>query len=198
MSKPDRREKRKKEREEKRKAFRQRQQRRVRWEKVEEFSWLAEEAFAQKDSRSALDWALKGLALDPVHPPLMNLALSCARILGDDPNLYHLLRQCWKGNILRGGPAHWLLGRLAFQRKDLDLAQKVLQKLLEAPSTDEWRLSKAQRKEAQEYFERCRVRQLSLFSGSPKAYPPPLPMEKEPIAPQKEKVQESVPSPPPT
>ena len=91
MSKPDRREKKKKEREEKRKAYRQRKQRLIRREKVEESGWLAEEAFARKEYRDALDWVLKGLGIPPLHPPLMNLALSSAQILGDDPTLYNLL-----------------------------------------------------------------------------------------------------------
>jgi superfamily II DNA or RNA helicase len=194
MSKPDRREKKKKEREEKRRAFRQRKQRLIRREKVEEYGWLAEEAFAQKDHRGALDWALKGLAIDPIHRPLMNLALSCAQTLQDDPTLYGLLRQCWRGNILRGGPAHWVLGKLAFQQKDLELAGKVLQKLLEAPRTREWRLSRDQRKEAEEYFELCRNLELPLFP-KPKSAPrsPSIP-EREPLAPPGEKVQESAPN----
>ncbi len=80
---------------------------------------MAEEAFARKEYGDALDWAMKGLAIDPVDRPLLNLALSCAQTLQDDPALYGLLRQCWRGNILRGGPAHWVLGKLAFQQKDL-------------------------------------------------------------------------------
>jgi SNF2 family DNA or RNA helicase len=197
MSKPDRREKRKKEREEKRKSFRQRKQRLIRKEKVEEYGWLAEEAFALKDHRGALDWALKGLAIDPIHRPLMNLALSCAQILKDDPALYNLLRQCWKGGILRGGTAHWVLGRLAFQQNDLDLAGKVLQRLLEAPRTAEWRLSKDQRKEAEKYFELCKNRELPL---SPKTETVPRSSskpEKAPLVPPNGKVQESAPPGPP-
>ena len=69
MSKPDRREKKKKEREEKRKAYRQRKQRLIRREKVEEYGWLAEEAFARKEYQDALDWVLKGLGIPPLHPP---------------------------------------------------------------------------------------------------------------------------------
>lgn len=197
MSKPDRREKKKNEREEKRKAYRQRKQRLIRREKVEEYGWLAEEAFARKEYRDALDWALKGLGIAPLHRPLMNLALSSAQILGDDPALYNLLRQCWKENILRGGNAHWLLGKLAFLQNDLELSAKVFQKLLEAPRTPEWRLTKAQRKEAEGYFERCRNRQLSLFPSPKTAPPSPSLPERKPLAPPKEKVQESVPAGPP-
>jgi superfamily II DNA or RNA helicase len=174
MGTADRREKRKKEREEKRKAFRHRKQRLIRRGKAEEYAWLADKAFDLKDYRGALDWALKGLGIDPIHRSLMNLALSCAQILGDDPTLYNLLRQCWKGNILRGGTAHWLLGKLAFRQKDLELSGKVFQKLLEAPRTAEWRLSKVQRKEAEEYFEFCKIRELPLFA-KPERAPPAAP-----------------------
>jgi len=171
MGKIDRREKKKKEREEKRKAFRQKKERLIRKGKAEEYAWLAEEAFGLKDYRGALDWALKGLRIDPADRSLMNLALSAAQILQDDPTLYSLLRQCYQGNILRGGSAHWLLGRLAFQQKDLELAGKVLQKLLEAPRTAEWRMSKDQRKEAEEYLELCKNREFPLFPPPHKKVP---------------------------
>ncbi len=93
MATDDRREKRKKEREEKRKAARRIKEKRVQRGKAAEYSWLAGRAFEGKDYRGALDWALKGLRMDPGDRSLMNLALSCAQILRDDPTLYTLLRQ---------------------------------------------------------------------------------------------------------
>ena len=177
MGTANRQEKRKREREEKRKASRQRQERQVRRRKVEEYSWLAAKAFDGKDYRGALDWARKGLRIDPAARSLMNLALSCAQLLQDDSTLYTQLRQCWKEKILRGGTAHWLLGKLAFQRKDRELSEKVLQKLLEAPRTGEWRLSRAQLKEAEAYLERCKKPELPLFL-KPETAPPVSPDKK--------------------
>jgi superfamily II DNA or RNA helicase len=181
MGTVNRQEKRKKEREEKRKAARQRKEQRARRWKAGEYSWLAREAFEGKDYRGALDWALKGLRIDPADRSLMNLALSCAQILQDDPTLYTLLRQCWKENVLRGATAHLLLARLAFQRKDREFTEKVLQKLLKAPKTAEGSLTRNQWKEAEGFLELCKKPELSLL----------LKPEASPQASPKQKIQES-------
>jgi superfamily II DNA or RNA helicase len=197
MGTADRREKKKKEREEKRKASRRIKEKRVQRGKAAEYSWMAGKAFEDKDYRGALDWAMKGLGINPANRSLMNLALSCAQILRDDPALYDLLRQCWKGNILRGGTAHWVLGKLAFQQKDLELAGKVFKKLLEAPRTAEWRLSKPQKKEAEEYSELCKNRELPLFPKAKAAPRPSSKPERDPLVPPNGKARESAPGGPP-
>ncbi len=86
-----------------------------------------------------------------------------------------------------------MLGRLAFQQKDWELAAKVFQKLLEAPRNAEWRLSKAQRTEAEEFFKLCRNRELPLFQEPKKASGSSSLSKRDPLSPAKEEVQDSVP-----
>ena len=148
-------EKRKKRREEKRKAYRQRTQHLVRRRKAEEFSWLAMQAFDRKDYATSLNWALKGITIDPSDGSLMDMAIQCAEFLNDETTLYSLLRQCWEQGSLWGGAGHLRLGKLAFQRKDFKLAGKVFQKLVAGPKSAAWRLPKTQLKEVEGYLAFC-------------------------------------------
>jgi tetratricopeptide (TPR) repeat protein len=155
LAKVDREEKRKKRREEKRKAYRLRKLRILRQRKAEEFSWLAMQAFDRKDYATSLNWALKGITIDPSDGSLMDTAIQCAEFLDDEATLYALLRQCWEQGSLWGGAGHLRLGKLAFQRKDFKLAGKIFQKLVAGPKTAPWRLPKAQSKEVEGYLASC-------------------------------------------
>ncbi|MBI5968387.1 MAG: hypothetical protein HY882_11095, partial [Deltaproteobacteria bacterium] len=148
-------EKRKRKRAEKRKAYRQRRQRLLRRRKVEEFSWLAMGAFDRQDFATSLNWALKGLKIDPYDRDTMDLAIECAELLNDESTLFALLRQCWEKGDLVGGAGHLRLGKLALQQKEYVLAEKVFRKLLARPKTLGWRLPKTQLKEVEGYLAFC-------------------------------------------
>ena len=152
-------EKRKKRRGEKQKAYRLRKQRIQRQRKAEEFSWLAMKAFDRKDYAISLNWALKGLTIDPPDGALMDMAIQSAEFLNDESTLYLLLRRCWdQGNLWRGA-RHLRLGKLALQRKDFELAGKVFQKLVAGPKSAAWRLPKTQLKEVEGYLAFCQKMQ---------------------------------------
>ena len=152
-------EKRKKRRGEKQKAYRLRKQRIVRQRKAEEFSWLAMKAFDRKDYAISLNWALKGLTIDPPDGALMDMAIQSAEFLNDESTLYLLLRRCWDQGTLWGGGGHLRLGKLALQRKDFELAGKVFQKLVAGPKSAAWRLPKTQLKEVEGYLAFCQKTQ---------------------------------------
>lgn len=152
-------EKRKKRRGEKQKAYRLRKQRIVRQRKAEEFSWLAMKAFDRKDYAISLNWALKGLTIDPPDGALMDMAIQSAEFLNDESTLYLLLRRCWGQGNLWGGGGHLRLGKLALQRKDFELAGKVFQKLVAGPKSAAWRLPKTQLKEVEGYLAFCQKMQ---------------------------------------
>ena len=152
-------EKRKKRRGEKQKAYRLRKQRIVRQRKAEEFSWLAMKAFDRKDYAISLNWALKGLTIDPPDGALMDMAIQSAEFLNDESTLYLLLRRCWDQGNLWGGGGHLRLGKLALQRKDFELAGKVFQKLVAGPKSAAWRLPKTQLKEVEGYLAFCQKMQ---------------------------------------
>jgi SNF2 family DNA or RNA helicase len=155
VARVNREEKRKKNREEKRKAYRLRRLRILRQRKAEEFSWLAMQAFDRKDYATSLNWALKGITIDPSDGSLMDMAIQCAELLNDESTLYVLLRQSWEQRNLWGGAGHLRLGKLAFQRKDFKLATKIFQKLVAGPKTAAWRLPKTQLKEVEGYLASC-------------------------------------------
>jgi len=152
-------EKRKKRRGEKQKAYRLRKQRIVRQRKAEEFSWLAMKAFDRKDYAISLNWALKGLTIDPPDGALMDMAIQSAEFLNDESTLYLLLRRCWDQGTLWGGGGHLRLGKLALQRKDFELAGKVFQKLVAGPKSAARRLPKTQLKEVEGYLAFCQKMQ---------------------------------------
>ena len=152
-------EKRKKRRGEKQKAYRLRKQRIVRQRKAEEFSWLAMKAFDRKDYAISLNWALKGLTIDPPDGALMDMAIQSAEFLNDESTLYLLLRRCWDQGNLWGGAGHLRLGKLALQRKDFELAGKVFQKLVAGPKSAARRLPKTQLKEVEGYLAFCQKMQ---------------------------------------
>jgi len=179
----DRKEKRKIKRAEKRKAYRQRTQRLSRRRKAEEFSWFALEAFDRQDYSVSLNWALKGLKIDPSDRSMMDVATRCAKFLNDESTLYALLRQCWKEGFLWGGEGHLLLGKLAFQRKDFALAGKVFQVLLARPKTTGRRISKTQLKEAEGYLSLLqKMEQPVAAQVEPPSLSPPSPEVPEPGA----------------
>jgi SNF2 family DNA or RNA helicase len=152
-------EKREKRRGEKQKAYRLRKQRIQRQRKAEEFSWLAMKAFDRKDYAISLNWALKGLTIDPPDGALMDMAIQSAEFLNDESTLYLLLRRCWDQGNLWGGAGHLRLGKLALQRKDFELAGKVFQKLVAGPKSAAWRLPKTQLKEVEGYLAFCQKMQ---------------------------------------
>jgi len=151
----NREEKRKKKREEKRKAYFQRMERLLRRRKADEFSFQATEAFNRQDYSAGLDWALKGLKMNPRDRQLLDVGTRCAEFLNDEPALYRLLNRCWELGILWGRAGHLRLGKLAIQQKDFELAQKVLNKFLAIHKTKGWYLSQAHSKEIEGYLALC-------------------------------------------
>lgn len=158
----DHQEKRKRKRAEKRRAYRQRRLQLLRRRKAEEFSWLAMEAFDRKDYVKSLNWALKGLRIDPSDGSLTDMAIQNAEFLNDESTLYVLLRQCWEKGNLVGGAGHLRLGKLALQQKEYVLAEKLFRKLLARPKTLGWRLPKTQLKEVEGYLAFCQRMQQPL------------------------------------
>lgn len=112
-------------------------------------------AFDRKDYAISLNWALKGLTIDPPDGALMDMAIQSAEFLNDESTLYLLLRRCWDQGNLWGGAGPLRLGKLALQRKDFELAGKVFQKLVAGPKTAAWRLPKTQLKEVEGYLAFC-------------------------------------------
>ena len=185
----DRQAKQKKKREEKRKTFHLEMVRLQQQGKLEEYEWIAQQAFKEKDYPAALHFALKCLKIKSSHPSIMRTAIQSAKILKDQPVLYTLLARLWEKNGPFVEDDCLLLGIVAYNRREFVLARDAYQRFLKMAKDQKWRLLKTHLKAAEkgladsifriEMESRSKSGQLSLF---PSERPPAVKKVKTPEA----------------
>ena len=169
----DRQAKQKKKREEKKKAFRRGIVRLQQQEKLDEYEWMAQNAYEEKDYPTALDFALKCLKTRSPNRAMERIAIQSAKILKDQEVLYTLLSRLWekKGPFVTDD--FLFLGIVAFNRGKFVLAREAYQRFLKMGEEQKQRLPKTYLKAAErglvdsifriEMESRSKPRQLSLF-----------------------------------
>ena len=183
----DRQAKQKKKREEKKKAFRRGIDRLQQQEKLDEYEWMAQKAYEEKDYPAALNFALKCLKTRSPNQAMERIAIQSAKILKDQQALYTLLSRLWekKGPFVTDDLL--FLGTVAFNRGKFVLAREAYQRFLKMAEEQKQRLPKTYLKAAEsgladsifriEMESRSKSKQLSLFTPE---RPPALKKEKRP------------------
>ncbi|MBI4774506.1 MAG: DEAD/DEAH box helicase [Deltaproteobacteria bacterium] len=162
----DREQKRKRKREEKRKVRRRELDRIARRGKEQDLDFLAYQDLMAGNHRSALALSIKRLKMETPSPYAWEIAVMCARKLGETSTLFTLLRQAWEQGRLVTKLDCLQLGELAFQNKSYALAQEVFRQLEVKSTPLLGQLPKAARKQVAEYLRLCR---LLLLEFSPKS-----------------------------
>ena len=163
----------KKKREEKKKAFRREIDRLQQQGKLDEYEWMAQKAYEEKDYPAALDFALKCLKTRSPNQAMERIAIQSAKILKDQQVLYTLLSRLWekKGPFVTDD--FLFLGTVAFNRGKFVLARDAYERFLKMAEGQKERLPKTYLKAAQrgladsifriEMESRSKSKQLSLF-----------------------------------
>ena len=197
----DRQAKQKKKREEKKKAFRRGIDRLQQQEKLDEYEWMAQKAYEEKDYPAALTFALKCLKTRSPNQAMERIAIQSAKILKDQQALYTLLSRLWekKGPFVTDDLL--FLGTVAFNRGKFVLAREAYQRFLKMAEEQKQRLPKTYLKAAEsgladsifriEMESRSKSRQLSFFTPerTPAVRKVKRPVEKSAL-PSKEKPKE--------
>ena len=170
----DRQAKQKKKREEKKKAFRRGIDRLQQQEKLDEYEWMAQKAYEEKDYPAALNFALKCLKIQSSNQRWMRIAIQSAKILKDQPVLYTLLSRLWEKKGPFVADDLLFLGTVAFNHGKFVLARDAYQRFLKMVEGQKQSLPKTYLKTAErgladsifriEMESRSKSRQLSLFT----------------------------------
>ncbi|MBI5607235.1 MAG: DEAD/DEAH box helicase [Deltaproteobacteria bacterium] len=145
----DRQAKQKKKREEKRKAFRREIDRLQQREQLDEYEWMTQKAYEEKDYSAALKFALKCLKNRPPNQAMERIAIQSAKILKDQPVLYTLLSRLWEKKGPFVADDFLFLGIVAFNRGEFILAKEAYQRFLKTAKEQKWRLPKTHLKAAE-------------------------------------------------
>ena len=118
-------------------------------EKLDEYEWMAQKAYEEKDYPAALNFALKCLKIQSSNPSMMRIAIQSAKILNDQPVLYTLLSRLWKEKGPFVADDCLFLGHVAFNRGNFVLAREAYQRFLKTAKEQKWRLPKTHLKAAE-------------------------------------------------
>ena len=198
----DRQAKQKKKREEKRKAFRRSIDRLQQQEKLDEYEWMAQKAYEEKDYPAALNFALKCLKIKSSNPSMTRIAIQSAKLLNDQAILYTLLSRLWKEKGPFVADDCLFLGHVAFNRGNFVLAREAYHRFLKTGGEQKRRLPKTYLKAAERgladsifQIEKASVskpRQISLFTSErPPAVKSVKTHREKPAPPSQEKPEET-------
>ncbi len=150
--------KRTKEREESEKFRREAEQRTANAEKIREYYTLMAKTLNAQDYANALQWALKLLKITPSDRKTLEIAIYCAGMLHDDDTLYGLLKQGWHKQFLTNPQDHLVLGSMAMDREELELARDVFREVVEQHRQIFSWISNKHIKAASTYLRECEAR----------------------------------------
>ena len=198
----DRQAKQKKKREEKRKAFRRSIDRLQQQEKLDEYEWMAQKAYEEKDYPAALNFALKCLKIKSSNPSMTRIAIQSAKLINDQAILYTLLSRLWKEKGPFVADDCLFLGHVAFNRGNFVLAREAYHRFLKTGGEQKRRLPKTYLKAAERgladsifQIEKASVskpRQISLFTSErPPAVKSVKTHREKPASPSQEKPEET-------
>lgn len=145
----DRQAKQKKKRKEKKKAYHREMDRLLQRDKSAEYEWMAQQAFRQKDHPGALNFALKGLKLNPQNPRTFRTAIESAKVLKNEKVLYDLLSRLWEEKGPFVGDDCMILGQVAYNRGKFMLAREAYQHFLKSIKKHKWRFPETLRTAAE-------------------------------------------------
>jgi SNF2 family DNA or RNA helicase len=128
----DRQAKQKAKRKEKQKAYRRKMDLLLQRDKSEDYAWMADDAFRQRDYAEALNLSLKAFKLNSQNPSAFRTAIQSAKQLQNQTVLYDLLSRLWKDN----GPFVFddslVLGQVAYNFGNFILAKEAFQHFLKS------------------------------------------------------------------